>query len=302
MRNFLTDDGDGGEAAFVCFGKEHALADRPVENVRILGGYGGRCRPRIDVAIAHRDLALKIGHGCGNIRYVPYEIGVLSRQGATWPATALIARHDVETIGAEDGELIENGLPAAFSDRHQGDHRGNTNDDPPAESAPCAGHWPRVHVARPSALRPRSMANEAAPSCPMEIGGSVEGRNRTGVVDDPTVRDLDDTVGGLGDAPVVGDEDDGVAHCRQLPQQRHHLAARLAVERTGRLVCQDDLATIHQRAGDRDPLLLAAGKLVRPVIEPATKVEPGKQGLGTGLAHGGWKARIDCGDLDILPG
>ena len=43
-----------------------------------------------------------------------------------------------------------------------------------------------------------------------------------------------------------------------------HLLAQLLVERAERLVHQHELGLEHQRAGDRDPLLLAARELARP--------------------------------------
>jgi hypothetical protein len=66
----------------------------------------------------------------------------------------------------------------------------------------------------------------------------------------------------------VGDEKDGVAAGVQIVQQAHHFGAAGAVERAGGLVGQDHRAAVHQRPGDRDALLLAARKLVGPVVEP----------------------------------
>ena len=53
----------------------------------------------------------------------------------------------------------------------------------------------------------------------------------------------------------------------QLFEDRHHLFAGVAVERTGRFIRQDHLPAVHQGAGDADALLLAAGKLARPVVD-----------------------------------
>ena len=59
---------------------------------------------------------------------------------------------------------------------------------------------------------------------------------------------------------VVGDVDHGDAEALvQLPDLELHLLAQLLVERAQRLVHQDQLRLEHQRAGDRDALLLAAG-------------------------------------------
>ena len=56
------------------------------------------------------------------------------------------------------------------------------------------------------------------------------------------------------------------ARSRQAAEQRQHGRAVLAVEVAGRLVGQHQLGIVDERAGDREPLLLAAGQLVRPAI------------------------------------
>ena len=56
----------------------------------------------------------------------------------------------------------------------------------------------------------------------------------------------------------------------QAPDLELHLLAQLLVERAERLVHQHELRLEHERARDRDPLLLAAGELRRPAAaEPA---------------------------------
>ena len=55
----------------------------------------------------------------------------------------------------------------------------------------------------------------------------------------------------------------GVAARAQQPQ---HLLAGLGVEGTGRLVGEHEPPLADQRAGDRDPLLLAAGHLVGEAV------------------------------------
>ena len=59
--------------------------------------------------------------------------------------------------------------------------------------------------------------------------------------------------------PVVGE----VAHDDQ------HLADELGVERGGDLVEEHHVRLHHQRAGDRDALLLAARELVRMLVAPS---------------------------------
>ena len=54
---------------------------------------------------------------------------------------------------------------------------------------------------------------------------------------------------------------------------RVDLVAGLRVELAGRLVGQDQDRLLDQRPGDRHPLLLAAGELVRPVVEPVAQAD-----------------------------
>ena len=76
-------------------------------------------------------------------------------------------------------------------------------------------------------------------------------------------------------------------------EQRHHLRAALAVEGAGRLVGQDDLPAVHQRAGDRHALLLAARKLARPVLEAVAQAERAEQLGRARAALGARQAGID---------
>ncbi len=91
---------------------------------------------------------------------------------------------------------------------------------------------------------------------------------RAAIRRDDAVGDLDQAVGMGRHVLVMGHQDDGVAGIGQLAQQGHDVGTGAAVEGAGRLVGEDDAAAIHQRPGDRDALLLAAGQLARPVIEP----------------------------------
>ncbi len=59
----------------------------------------------------------------------------------------------------------------------------------------------------------------------------------------------------------MGDDDDRMAARIQLIEQRQQILAGAVVERAGRLIREYHLAAIHQRARDRDALLLAARKL-----------------------------------------
>lgn len=65
---------------------------------------------------------------------------------------------------------------------------------------------------------------------------------------------------------IVGDDNHRMPLIAKLMQDRHHLFTGMAVERTGWLIGEDHLPTVHQRAGNTHALLLTAGKLRRLII------------------------------------
>ena len=78
-------------------------------------------------------------------------------------------------------------------------------------------------------------------------------------LDDPSVIEFDDLVGGAGEPRRVGDEDARAA-AHQAVQALQHLVLAVGVERGGGLVEDDDRRVAQQRAGDADALALAAGQ------------------------------------------
>ncbi len=85
---------------------------------------------------------------------------------------------------------------------------------------------------------------------------------------------MDHAVGHAGDGGVVRDDDGGGAQVLIDAGDRlqHHLAGRI-VECAGRLVAQQDLGLLHDRARDRHPLLLAAGQLGRKMVAARREVD-----------------------------
>jgi len=70
----------------------------------------------------------------------------------------------------------------------------------------------------------------------------------------------------------MGDHDHGLTELGDRPaQQAEHVGAGPGVKVAGGLVGEDNLRAAGQRAGDRDPLLLAAGQLGRPVPQPVVQ-------------------------------
>jgi len=66
----------------------------------------------------------------------------------------------------------------------------------------------------------------------------------------------------------------GLPLALEPPEDPVDLVAGLRVELAGRLVPQDEDRVLDHRAGDRDPLLLAAGELVGAVLEPIAEARP----------------------------
>ena len=102
----------------------------------------------------------------------------------------------------------------------------------------------------------------------------------------PPVGQEQHRVGDRGGARVVGDHHDRLAELvDRAAQQVEHVAARLRVEVAGRLVGEHDRRARDQRARDRDPLSLAAGQLVRPVLAPVAEADGLDQRLEPGLVR-----------------
>jgi hypothetical protein len=80
-----------------------------------------------------------------------------------------------------------------------------------------------------------------------------------------------DAVGLLSDALVVGHQHHGTPCSRQFVEQGEHLLARGAVERSGRLICQDEPGLVDQRPGDSGPLLLTSRHLLGQLVEVLTQ-------------------------------
>jgi hypothetical protein len=61
------------------------------------------------------------------------------------------------------------------------------------------------------------------------------------------------------------------------PEQLHHVAPAVAVERRGGLVGEQERRSVRQRPGDGDALLLSAGELLRVVVHAVREAEIAEQ-------------------------
>ena len=97
---------------------------------------------------------------------------------------------------------------------------------------------------------------------------------------------------------LVRDDEHRHPVARQIAHHDQHLADELRIERGRDLVEEHHVRVHHQRAGDRDPLLLAAGELVR-VLARLLRQPDALEQLGAraprprraaGAGSGAWRA------------
>ena len=87
----------------------------------------------------------------------------------------------------------------------------------------------------------------------------------------------------------------------ELLEQRHHLDAGPRVEVAGGLVGEDDCGSVDQRARDGHALLLAAGELVRVVVEPLAEAHPLQRlARAPARAPAAGTPRVEQRQLDVL--
>ena len=88
----------------------------------------------------------------------------------------------------------------------------------------------------------------------------------------------------------------------QPMQQEHDFTRTVGVQRAGRFVGQDDLPTVHQRAGQGHALLLAARKLIRQVSTPFLQAHSLKQRRGPLAPGRGTLGTVDRRHFHVLQG
>src|SRR5690606_31869368 len=101
---------------------------------------------------------------------------------------------------------------------------------------------------------------------------------RSGVRDDRAVRETDRAPRARGEVWIVRDEHERrAALAVELLEQLDDGLARAGVEVPGRLVGEQDLGLVDERARERDALLLPAGKLGRIMVEPIAEPDAAEQ-------------------------
>src|SRR5690606_18006176 len=114
-------------------------------------------------------------------------------------------------------------------------------------SAPIATDWSEAPKARRTGCRTSSFGG------PPLVPGLLP------VLDDAPVAEHDRPVGILRHLRPVRDDDHRDAFLVEIAEELHDLRSGLCIERAGRLVGQQDLGIVDERARDGDALLLTTG-------------------------------------------
>ena len=143
---------------------------------------------------------------------------------------------------------------------------------------PTAASTSTANVATRPGLTPPSQAGRGHGRHRTGHGTSASSRHH------PTVQQVDRAVGDGRHARVVRDHDDGLAGSVLLAEELDHGLRRRRVERTGRLVGEQERGPVRERSADRHALLLASGERARHGVglvgEAERAQELGRAGLG----------------------
>ena len=120
------------------------------------------------------------------------------------------------------------------------------------------------------------------------------------VADHEAVFDADHAGGSAGCFGVVGDDDDGDALGDEFVQQRHEFCGSVTVEGAGWFVGKNDFGTVGERSGDRDALLLPAGKLVGTMVHAVAQTDEAEHRFGSFLTLLFGNAGIDEREHDVV--
>src|SRR5579864_6021831 len=114
------------------------------------------------------------------------------------------------------------------------------------------------------------------------------------------VAQADAPPGVLGDLELVGDQHHGVAAGVQLVEELHDLDRGGGIEVAGRLVGEQQRRVVHQRAGDRHALPLAARQLVGVVVHAVGQADALEREAGALPPIAARDAGIDQRQLDVV--
>jgi len=126
-------------------------------------------------------------------------------------------------------------------------------------------------------------------------GGSIQA--------DAAVFHVEDAVGDVEDAVVVGDHQDGAAAAAgEFLEEVDDIATGLAIEGGGRFVGEDEFRIGDECSGDGDALFLAAGNFRGEIVEPFAEADAGENFRGSApyLVGGDFRMKLKH-HFDIFP-
>ncbi len=122
----------------------------------------------------------------------------------------------------------------------------------------------------------------------------------SGVFENAAVLDAHDAAGVLRDVFGMGDQNNCAPFGVQLFEQSEDFIAALAVQGSCGLVGENHRRVVHQRAGDGDALLLAAGKFRGTMSSAVAETEAREQARGALGALVLGQAGVYRGNLHVL--
>ena len=249
-----------------------AFAEGHAVDVKVIAAHAVSAGRHVDIAVAQTQVLRDRRRGGVHPRLLldGRQIVILQRLLILRLVVAKVfAGINVDGVGADSANIRQHQLLGRVAHHHYRHHRGNTDDD--AEHGQQSAHFIGRHRQPGHGQRFTKAAGELSPagrSRQRFLRCRRSGLARRRVAHQLTVADLDNAFSLGRHLRIVGNDNHRVALIAQLMQDRHHLFAGMAVERSGRFIREDHLPAVHQRTGNTYALLLAAGQLRRLVIHP----------------------------------
>lgn len=118
------------------------------------------------------------------------------------------------------------------------------------------------------------------------------------VLNDPAVSEPNDSLAVASHIFFVCDDNNRLALRIQVLKQRHDLFGRARVQISCWFIPKNDHRIIDDRSGNRHPLLLSAGKFIRPMMHALGKPNTIERALGSLSAVA--RTGVHEGKLDVL--
>jgi len=120
------------------------------------------------------------------------------------------------------------------------------------------------------------------------IGSRRARSRRIGIANNAAIPQLNAAPCASRNFSIMRDDDDRMPFSSELLQHPQDFFAVFTVQRACGLIGQDNWPSVHQRAGNRNPLLLSAGQGRWKMLRALIKTEPGKD------IHGALAPRQGC--------